>query len=147
MTEPGAGAYRGPVMDVTIPTTVSPTPATRTEADRRVRRLLRLPEDGPSASIIGAHSAFSRSIAISAVRCTITYLVLPVLGPIIGASGSVGPVLGLLVGAVSMVAIVAATRRFFAADHAWRWRYATVAVAILALLVVQAAVDIVDLLA
>ena len=83
---------------------------------------------------------------ISAARCLLTYIVLPVLGPIIGlARGGVGPVLGLTVGTVSMVAIVASIRRFFAADHRWRWRYTAIGGSILVLLVVQAVIDIADL--
>jgi hypothetical protein len=129
-------------MDTNVPLVVdSPVPV-RSEADRRMRRLLRLPEHGPRGSIAGAQSAFSRSVWISASRCLLTYVLLPVLGPLVGLSGRVGPVLGLSLGAVSVVAIVAATRRFFAADHRWRWRYAAIAGAILVLLFVQAVIDV-----
>jgi hypothetical protein len=68
-----------------------------------------------------------------------------VLGPVLGLSGGVGPVLGLLLGAVSAVAIVAATRRFFLADHRWRWAYAGIGGAILVLLAVQALLDVAEL--
>ena len=62
-------------------------------------------------------------------------------------SGGVGPALGLAVGAVSMVAIVFSMRRFFAADHRYRWHYAAVGSAIFALLVWQSIIDVRDLLA
>lgn len=110
-----------------------------------MRRVLRLPPDGPRPSRAAAQQAFSRSVWISAARCLLTYIVLPVLGPIVGFSGRVGPVLGLAVGAVSMVAIVASIRRFFAADHRWRWRYTAIGGSILCLLVVQSVIDIADL--
>jgi hypothetical protein len=110
-----------------------------------MRRVLRLPQDGPRASGLAAQQAFSRSVWISAARCLLTYIILPILGPIVGFSGRVGPVLGLAVGAVSMVAIVAAIRRFFAADHRWRWRYTAIGGSIFVLLVVQAVIDIADL--
>jgi hypothetical protein len=115
------------------------------EADCAMRRLLRLPADGPPASRAAAQQAFSRSVWISAARCLLTYIVLPILGPIVGFSGRVGPVLGLAVGGVSIVAIVASIRRFFASDHRWRWRYTAVGGSILGLLVVQSAIDIGDL--
>jgi hypothetical protein len=51
-------------------------------------------------------------------------------------------VLGLILGTVSMVAIVFATRRFFAADHRYRWWYAGIGGTIFVLLAVQAVVDI-----
>ncbi len=110
-----------------------------------MRRVLRLPEDGRRGSRSAAQQAFSRSVWISAARCLLTYIVLPVAGPIVGFSGRVGPVLGLVVGTVSMVAIVAAIRRFFAADHRWRWRYTAIGGSILVLLTVQAVIDISDL--
>jgi hypothetical protein len=138
-------------MDVSPAETQAPERAPvhpeRSNADRAMRRLLRLPVDGPKASILGAHSAFSTSIAISAARCTFTYILLPLLSPILNLSGKLGPSLGLVVGAISMVAIVFSVRRFFAADHKYRWHYAAVGGAIMCLLVVQAVVDISDLLA
>ena len=112
-----------------------------------MRKLLRLPEHGRRASLVDAQNAFSRSVFISAARCLFTYVLLPVLGPLAGLHGGVGPALGLTIGAVSMVAIVASIRRFFAADHRWRWRYTAIGGAILVLLVVQAAIDIADLAA
>ena len=110
-----------------------------------MRRVLRLPEDGPRASGRQAQQAFSRSVWISAARCLLTYIVLPIMGPIVGFARGVGPVLGLTVGTVSMVAIIASIRRFFAADHRWRWRYTAIGGSILVLLVVQAVIDIADL--
>jgi hypothetical protein len=92
-----------------------------------------------------AQRAFSRSIWISASRCLLTYVLLPILGPLLGLSGAVGPVLGLALGAVSMVAIVFATRRFFAADHRWRWAYAAIGGAVFVLLIIQAVIDVVAL--
>ncbi|MGH9031765.1 MAG: hypothetical protein ACRDY4_13270 [Acidimicrobiia bacterium] len=124
----------------------SQAPPTRSAAEQRVRRLLRLPDDGPRVSILEAQSAFGRSIAISATRCLITYVALPVLGPLVDLSGAVGPVLGLLLGLVSMVAIVVAARRLFAADHRWRWGYLVIGSGIFVLLIVQGVVDVVALL-
>lgn len=127
-------------------TTTAPEPVPhRSQADRRMRRLLRLPVDAPRQSIFDAETVFGRSIAISAIRCLITYVFLPLLAPVVNLSGSIGPVLGLLLGAVSMVAIVLSMRRFFAADHKWRWGYACVGAAILVALVVAAGFDIAHL--
>jgi hypothetical protein len=117
-------------------------PVQRTPADRRMRRLLFLPEDAPKVSIIDAQNAFSKGIAISAVRCLFTYIFLPLLRPLVDLSGGVGPVLGLAIGAISAVAIIVAMRRFFAADHKWRWGYATIGGGILVLVSVQGVVDL-----
>lgn len=110
-----------------------------------MRRLLRIPDDPTGAGRAAAQQAFSRSVLISAARCLFTYVFLPLLGPVVGFTGSVGPVLGLAIGTVSVVAIVAATRRFFASDHRWRWRYSAIGGGIIVLLLVQAVIDIADL--
>lgn len=116
--------------------------AERTPADRRMRRLLRLPVDAPRQSIFDTESVFGRSIAISAVRCLVTYVFLPLLAPIVDLTGAFGPILGLLLGAVSAVAIVFSMRRFFAADHKYRWYYSGVGAAILVALAVAAVFDL-----
>jgi hypothetical protein len=109
-----------------------------------MRRFLRIPE-GPRGTATDAENAFSKSVFISAARCLFTYLLLPLLGPVLGLTGSVGPTLGLVVGAVSILAITASIRRFFRADHRWRWRYTAIGGGIIVLLLVQAVIDIADL--
>ena len=118
----------------------------RSPADVLMRRLLRLPASGPRGSEVAARNAFSASILVSTVRCLLTYIVLPVLGPVLGLSGAVGPVLGLTVGMVSAAAVVVSMRRFWAADHRWRWGYTAVGGGILVLLAVQAVGDVASLL-
>jgi hypothetical protein len=121
------------------------TPPARSAGDERMRRLLRIPDDGPRGSARSAENAFSTSVLVSAVRCLITYVLLPVVGPVVGVAGDVGPVVGLVVGTVSFVAIVAAMRRFFRADHRWRWRYTVIGGTILVFLVIQAIIDLAHL--
>lgn len=120
--------------------------AGRSVWDRRARRVLRLPVEGPSTSVFGAHGMFSKSIAVSAIRCLITYVMIPVMGPVLGLSGAVGPWLGLALSAVSTVAIVFSTRRFFGADHKYRWHYAAVGAGIIVALGVQTVIDVRTLL-
>lgn len=113
-------------------------------ADAFVRRLLRvLPEAGPEET---ARSVFGASLLLSTVRCLLTYVVLPLLKPVVDLSGGVGPALGLLMGTVSAVAIIASMRRFWAIGHKWRWGYTLVGGGIMVLLVVQAVGDVADLL-
>lgn len=110
-----------------------------------MRRALFIADDSPRGSILGARNAMSGSIAISGVRCIITYIALPLLGPVVGLGG-VGPVLGLALGAVSVVFIVLSMRRFFAADHRLRWAYGGVGIALLVVVAVQSWFDITGLL-
>ncbi len=110
-----------------------------------MRRLLLLPavtEGDP----IAAQSLFGRSIIISGIRCLITYILIPLAGPVLGLTGTVGPLLGLTIGTISIIAIVASIRRFFAAHHRWRWHYTALGVGIIALLLVQTVIDVGTLL-
>lgn len=127
------------------PIVVEPIAPTRSPADRRMRRLLRLPPDGAPVSIFSANNALSSSIAISAIRCLFTYIAIPFLLPLVNLSGRVGPVIGILLSLASVTAIVIATRRFFGADHKWRWGYAIFGGTVLVWLVVQTGFDLADL--
>lgn len=133
-------------MDTTVSSSGEVSTPSRSQADRAMRCVLGLPSDCDKTSITGAENAFSKSVAISAIRCTITYLILPILKPIVDLSGGVGPWLGLVIGTVSMVAIVFSIRRFFAADHRYRWPYAVIGGSILVLLIYQGVADIQTLL-
>jgi hypothetical protein len=113
----------------------------RPPADELMRRLLRI-SDRTTCDLAGARNAFSASVGVSAVRCLLTYIVLPLLKPVIDLSGGVGPVVGLLIGAVSTTAIIVSMRRFWAADHRLRWGYTAIGAAILAFLAVQAVIDL-----
>jgi len=114
----------------------------RTPADRMARKLLGLAPDAPRVSLVDAQSAFNRSILISATRCLLTYVVLPVVRPLLDLTGGVGPAVGIALSLVSMVAIVFAARRFFGADHPWRWKYAALGGGVFVFVVVQAIIDI-----
>ena len=112
--------------------------------DAFMRRLLRLPAGADPTRT--AEKAFGTSLLISTVRCLLTYVLLPLLKPVVDLTGGVGPVVGLLIGAVSATAIVFSMRRFWAASHRWRWAYTVVGGGILVLLAVQAARDVAALL-
>jgi hypothetical protein len=64
---------------------------------------------------------FSASILISATRCLLGYVVLPIVTPALGAAAGVAPIIGIPVGIVALVFDVRGIRRFFVADHRWRW--------------------------
>ncbi len=116
----------------------------RASADAFMQRLLRVRTG--TASDESAENVFRASIVVSSVRCLLTYVVLPLLKPVVDVTGGVGPVLGLLLGVVSAVAIVASMRRFWAASHRFRWPYTVIGGGILVLLVVAAVRDVASLL-
>lgn len=110
-----------------------------------MRRILRIDDSAPPGSIMGGRNALSGSIAISGVRCLFTYIFIPLLGPVVGLGGA-GPILGLSLGALSVVFIILSMRRFFAADHKWRWGYAAIGGVLLVVVAVQSVLDIRTLL-
>ena len=112
--------------------------------DAFMRRLLRLPAGTDPGQT--AEKAFGTSLLISTVRCLLTYVLLPLLKPVIDLSGGVGPVVGLIIGAVSAAAIVYSMRRFWRVNHRWRWGYTVLGGGILVLLLIQAVGDVAALL-
>ncbi len=98
------------------------------------------------AADTAAQNGFSKSIVISGIRCLLTYILLPFAAPFLNLSSSVGPTLGLAVGAVALAANVFSIRRFWAADHKWKKQVTVLHIAVIALLLVLAARDILELL-
>lgn len=114
----------------------------RSRADLIARRLLRIPDLAAPVSAARAQSTFQKSMLISATRCTLTYVVFPFLMPAIGFATGVGPWIGLLIGTVAIVCDVFTVRRFFVADHKWRWPFTAVASSVIVLLAVLLVQDI-----
>lgn len=91
-------------------------------ADRFMRRLFRVNGvDQRSGS--GAHRAFRISVMASGVRCLITYLLIPVLVPILSLGGWVVAPIGLALCVLAVVNGIVSVRRFWRADHPHRWMY------------------------
>ncbi len=117
---------------------------TTSSVDLFMRRVLRVPPGATPGQT--AEKAFGASILVSTVRCLLTYVLLPLLKPMIDLSGGVGPTLGLVIGAVSATAIVFSMRRFWRANHRLRWAYTVLGGGILVLLAIQAVGDVAALL-
>ena len=86
--------------------------------------------------------AFSISMVISGIRCTLTYVILPFLAPLIGLAPGVGPSIGIVVGTVAIVANIFSLRRVRRSNHRWRKPMTYLHVGMLGLLTVLVVVDI-----
>lgn len=93
-----------------------------------------------------ANRAFSTSILVSAVRCTLTYVVFPWLLPAFGMAGGVGPGVGLAIGVVAIGFNVASIRRFWTSDHQWKIPISVINASVIVLLSVLVVLDVRDLL-
>ena len=111
-----------------------------------MRRLLRISDAQPRLPEAELRSAFSRSILVSATRCTLTYLVIPFLIPILGVAGDIAPWIGVPLGSLAIVFNVKSIRRFWRADHRWRWGYTAIGVTVIGLLVYLVIADLIELL-
>jgi hypothetical protein len=89
-----------------------------------------------------ASRVFSRSILISATRCLLTYIVFPWILPLAGVASGVGPIIGLPIGVIAIVFNLATIRRFWRADHRWKWPVSVICVGVIGLLAVLVALDI-----
>jgi hypothetical protein len=117
----------------------------RSRADIVVRKLLRVRERPSGVSARQAVSAFRRSMIISTIRCTLTYLVFPFVLPALGLVTDTGVVISIVIGILAMTCDIFSIRRFFAADHKWRWPFSTVAFSVVCLLGILLVKDVVHM--
>ena len=118
----------------------------RSDLDRFMRRLLRLPIDGPKATAADAQKAFQTSIMVASVRCLLMYVVFPFVLPAVGLASGVGPWIGLPISFAAIIAITISIRRFWRADHSKRWHYTVLGTMVIGFLVFLVINDIADLL-
>ncbi|MEO6653493.1 MAG: hypothetical protein ABIP17_12640 [Ilumatobacteraceae bacterium] len=118
----------------------------RSDTDRFMRRLLRLPVDAPKSTAADAQKAFQTSIMVATVRCLLMYVVFPFVLPAIGVASGVGPWIGLPISIAAIVAIVMSIRRFWRADHSKRWHYTVLGTTVIGFLVVLIVKDLSEIL-
>jgi hypothetical protein len=113
--------------------------AGRSGADAAVRRLLGVPDGPPAIREDAVHRMFNTSMALSGLRCLLSYIVFPFLLPWLGIAAGVGSVIGIPIALVALTFDVIGMRRFWLANHRWRWVmtgiYAAVMVMVFSLLV------------
>jgi hypothetical protein len=127
----------------------SPAPITtpgRPAADRFMRRLLRIEGAPEPGAVFGAQKAMTNSILVSAVRCTITYLVVPILTPILGVLDVLSAPLSIVLCSLALVMSGRSLRRFWKADHSKRWHYTALVVVVWSFLAVALVKDVTQLL-
>lgn len=93
-----------------------------------------------------AERTFSRSLVISGIRCTLTYVLIPFVFPLVGWGAGVGPWIGLPIGIAAIVANVVSIRRLHRADHRLKWPMTVISGGILVLLAILVVVDTAEIL-
>ncbi len=100
----------------------------------------------PPALPAPAQRALTFALLLSALRCTVQYIVLPFVLPWIGVAASIPSWLTLALGALAIVFLVRNVRRLWKAGHARRWSYLLVAGVVAASLLLFVFVDLRTLL-
>ena len=114
-------------------------------ADALVRRLLCVPSCATPVREKDVQRMFGTGILLSALRCLLTYVLLPFLGPVLGLAGGVGPAVGLPLAVVALVFDVIGVRRFWVANHRSRWSATFIYAGVMALVIALMAIDVVQL--
>lgn len=114
----------------------------RSVPDRIARQLLRLEGTDPRALM-----PIKGSLLISGIRCTLSYLVLPLLAPLVGLSGWVSRPISILLTLAAIVLALVSLRRVWAADWKYRWSYTAFSAVVLSLMLIVIVVDVRGLLA
>jgi ABC-type iron transport system FetAB permease component len=113
------------------------------KADPLIARMLFVkPRVADEQVINRAERAFNTSLAISAVRCIIQYVILPFVLPVIGVAGEVAIPISLTINVVALGAIWFSLRRFWQVDYKGKWQYLGIALAAVVLLIVFIATDL-----
>lgn len=115
----------------------SATPQGRSAADRIARQLLLVERADPKAIF-----NLKGSLLISAVRCTLTYALIPLLAPMISWAGIVAAPVALVLSVLAVGMAVNSLRRVWLADYRYRWPYTGFILVVLVLLAIVIVWDI-----
>ena len=118
----------------------------RSRADQAMRRLLRVPENRAPIDESETHRIFSASIFLSALRCLLSYIVLPFVLPAVGLAKGVGPAIGIPIGLLALTFDVIGIRRFWLADHRQRWAFTALYAVVGTMVLILLIVDLVDVI-
>jgi hypothetical protein len=127
---PGADGLRAPADREEVARQRQEARTRQGRADRVARAVLRIPAPVADGEV---YNLFSSSILLSATRCLLSYIVFPVLAPWLSAAPVVGPAIGVPIAIAALVFDVRAVRRFFLANHRWRWAAAALYLVVMAM--------------
>jgi hypothetical protein len=100
------------------------------------------PQPSTADQTQSAERAMSYALVLSAVRCTLQYVVFPFLLPLLGIAGDVPPQIFVVINVLAMVAIISSVRRFWRINYKYKWQYLVVGAAAM---VIQVAFTLHDL--
>ena len=93
-----------------------------------------------------AQRALTLGLLLSALRCTVQYVLLPFVLPWIGVAASIPPWVALVLGGLALASLTRNVRYLWRLHHARRWSYLALALVVAAALVIFMTVDLRSLL-
>ena len=108
----------------------------------KLERETQISDDQPDTDMHGAERAMSYALVLSAVRCTLQYVVFPFVLPILGIAGDVPPQIFVVINILAMVAIISSVLRMWRINYKYKWQYLVVGAAAM---VIQVAFTLHDL--
>ena len=114
----------------------------RSKLDQVARWVLRVEGAEPRALV-----SLKGSLVLSAVRCLVTYVAVPILLPLVGWLGDVATPLSLVLSVAAMALAVNNLRRVWVADWTGRWGYTAFSLVVLVVLGALVVLDVRALLA
>ncbi|NNF55319.1 MAG: hypothetical protein HKN03_12875 [Acidimicrobiales bacterium] len=88
-----------------------------------------------------AERVFSKSIVISAIRCVLAYVIFPFAAPLVGFA-DVGPWVGVAISIVAIYFNAYSIKRFWAANHRWKYVMTTLNVGVIVLVTILFVIDV-----
>ncbi|MGO9341819.1 MAG: hypothetical protein ACLP6E_04775 [Acidimicrobiales bacterium] len=117
----------------------------RPRAETFMRRILFVPDGPATVGEASAHRIFNVAMGLSALRCLLSYVVFPIVTPLVGAATDVGPAIGIPIAVVALFFDVMGIRRFWLASHRWRWAMTVIYVLVMSLVASLLVGDIIKL--
>lgn len=89
-----------------------------------------------------AQRALNFALLLSALRCTVQYIIVPFVLPWIGVATSIPPWVTLALGVLALASLTRNVRALWRVRHARRWSYLFLALAVAAALLAFTVVDV-----
>ncbi len=89
-----------------------------------------------------AERAFTFSLIVSGIRCTLMYIILPFILPAIGITGAFASQVDIIINLIAMGALIYSVRRFWQINYQWKLAYTAVAVVAFIILTAFIALDL-----
>jgi ABC-type iron transport system FetAB permease component len=105
-------------------------------------REIQISEDQSPTDTRGAERAMMFALAFSGIRCTLQYVVLPFVLPVLGITGDVAPQIFLVINIIAILAVSSSIRRMWRTNYKYKWQYLVIGSAAMVILTAFTIMDL-----